>query len=117
MIVEIKNEELEKALKNVAYKEGISVDELVEYLLTFSLDNSLATLAMKRIEFMLVNEIMPALTNTQLNVLAARHQITNIHADILENEDRAFAIAKEATDLAFKSIFENEEGEENEKSN
>jgi len=58
---------------------------------------------------------MPALTNTQLNTLAARHQITNMHADILEDEERAFAIAKEATDLAYKSIFEEEE--ENESNN
>ena len=114
MIVEIKNEELAKTLKEVAYKEEISVDELVEQLLSFSLDHSISTLALKRIEFLLVNEIIPTVTNTQLNTLATRHQITNMHADILEDEERAFGIAKEATDLAFKSIFENEEGEENE---
>ena len=115
MIVEIKNEDLEKALKEIAYKENVSVDKLVEDLLTFNLDHSLATLAMKRIEFVLVNEIIPAVTNTQLNALAARHQITNMHADILEDEERAFAIAKEATDLAYKSIFE--EGKEDENTN
>ena len=115
MIVEIKNEELAKTLKELSYKEEVSVDKLVEDLLSFSLDHSISTLALKRIEFLLVNEIMPTVTNTQLNALAARHQITNMHADILEDEERAFAIAKEATDLAFKSIFE--EGEENEKSN
>ena len=113
MIVEIKNEELAKTLKEVAYQEEISVDKLVEDLLTFSLDPSISTLALKRIEYLLVNEIMPSLTNTQLNTLAARHQITNMHADILENEERAFAIANEATDLASQTIFE-EEGEEDE---
>jgi len=112
MIVEIKNEELAKTLKEVAYQEGISIDKLVENLLTFSLDHSISTLALKRIEFLLINEIMPALTNTQLNTLAARHQITNMHADILEDEERAFAIAREATDLAYKSIFEEEEEDE-----
>jgi len=112
MIVEIKNEDLTKTLKEVAYQENVSIDKLVEDLLIFSLDHSISTLALKRIEFMLVNEIMPALTNTQLNTLAARHQITNMHADILEDEERAFAIAKEATDLAYKTIFE--EGEEDE---
>jgi hypothetical protein len=111
MIIEIKNEELAKILKEIAYKEEINVDKLVEDLLTFSLDHSISTLALKRIEFLLVNEIMPSLANNQLNTLAARHQITNMHADILESEERAFAIAKEATDLAYKSIFE-EEGEE-----
>jgi len=116
MIVEIKNEELSKTLKEVAYKEEISVDELVEQLLTFSLDHSISTLALKRIEYLLINEIMPSLTNTQLNALSARHQITNMHADILEDEERAFAIAKEATDLAYKTVFE-EEGEENESDN
>jgi len=105
MIIEIKNEELAKTLKAVAYKEGISIDKLIEDLLTFSLDHSISTLALKRIEYLLINEIMPALTNTQLNTLAARHQITNMHADILEDEERAFAIAKEATDLAYKSIL------------
>ena len=116
MIVEIKNEELAKTLKEVAYKEELSVDELVEQLLTFSLDHTISTLALKRIEYLLVNEIIPALTNTQLNTLAARHQITNLHADILEDEERAFAIAKEATELASKAIFE-EEGEENDENN
>ncbi len=116
MIVEIKNEELAKTLKEVSYKEEVSVDKLVEDLLSFSLDHSISTLALKRIEFLLVNEIIPAVTNTQLNALAARHQITNMHADILEDEERAFAIAKEATDLAYRSIFE-EEGEEDEESN
>lgn len=113
MIVEIKNEELAKTLKEVAYKEQMSVDELVEQLLTFSLDHSISTLALRRIEFLLVNEIMPAITNTQLNTLATRHQITNMHADILEDEERAFAIAKEATDLASQAIFEEEEENEN----
>ena len=112
MIVEIKNEKLTKTLKEVAYQENVSIDKLVEDLLIFSLDHSISTLALKRIEFMLVNEIMPALTNTQLNTLATRHQITNMHADILEDEERAFAIAKEATDLAYKTIFE--EGEQDE---
>ena len=115
MIVEIKNEELTKTLKEVAYKEEVSVDKLVEDLLIFSLDHSISTLALKRIEFLLVNEIMPSLTNTQLNTLATRHQLTNMHADILEDEERAFAIAKEATDLAYKAIFE--EGEEDENNN
>jgi len=113
MIVEIKNKELAKTLKEVAYKEEVSIDKLVEDLLTFSLDHSISTLALKRIEYLLVNEIMPSLTNTQLNTLAARHQIANMHADILEDEERAFAIAKEATDLASQTIFE-EEGEEDE---
>jgi len=115
MIVEIKNKELEKTLKEVAHKEELSVDKLVEELLTFSLDHSISTLALKRIEYLLVNEIMPSLANTQLNTLASRHQITNMHADILEDEERAFAIAKEATDLAYKSVFE--EGEEDENGN
>ena len=115
MIVEIKNEELAKTLKEIAYQEGISVDKLVEDLLTFSLDHSISTLALRRIEFLLVNEIMPSLTNTQLNTLATRHQITNMHADILENEERAFAITKEATNLAYETIFE--KGEENENNN
>ena len=112
MIVEIKNEELAKTLKEIAYKEEVSVDRLVEDLLTFSLDHSISTLALKRIEYLLINEIMPSLTNTQLNTLAARHQLTNMHADILEDEERAFAIAKEATNLAYKSIFEEEEEDE-----
>jgi len=116
MIVEIKNKELAKTLKELAYQENMNVDELVEQLLTFSLDHSISTLALKRIEYLLVNEIMPSLTNTQLNILAARHQITNMHADILEDEERAFAISKEATDLAYKSIFEEEE-KENESNN
>jgi len=115
MIVEIKNEELAKTLKEIAYQERISVDKLVEDLLTFSLDHSISTLALRRIEFLLVNEIMPSLTNTQLNTLATRHQITNMHADILENEERAFAITKEATNLAYETIFE--KGEENENNN
>jgi len=116
MIVEIKNEELAKILKEVAYKEEISIDKLVEDLLAFSLDHSISTLALKRIEYLLINEIMPSLTNTQLNTLAARHQITNMHADILEDEERAFAIAKEATDLASQVIF-SEEREEDENTN
>jgi len=52
MIVEIRNEELAKTLKEVAYKEGVSIDKLVEDLLTFSLDHSISTLALKRIEYL-----------------------------------------------------------------
>ncbi len=111
MIVEIKNEELAKTLKEIALKEEINVDELVEQLVTFSLDTSISTLALKRIELLLTTQILPAITNTQLNTLATRHQVTNMHADILENEERAFAIAKEATELAYKSIFVEEEEE------
>ena len=51
MIVEIKNKELAKTLKELAYQENMNVDELVEQLLTFSLDHSISTLALKRIEY------------------------------------------------------------------
>ena len=106
MLIEIKNPDLEKGLQAIAEQENRDINEVATELLSFSLDNAIATLAMRRIEYALVNEIIPSIKNIEVNTYAARHQITNVHADILENPDRAIAINSEATDLATKIVFE-----------
>jgi len=109
MIIKIENEELVKALENVAENEGKDVNEIAEELLGFSIDNAIATLAMRRLEFAIVDTMIPILKDIQVNTYAARHQVTNMHADILEEPERAIKISEEATTIGQKIAFEDEE--------
>ncbi len=111
--MEIKIDEiLQTPLREQAKKEGISVEELVNHILAFSLDTALCTITAKRIEDLLINELLPRVMNLQVNVLASRHQIINLHADIAEDEKRPAVIAKEATEIASLTVFEESEDEE-----
>lgn len=107
MIVDIKNKELAKGLEDLAKQEGMSVDELVEQLLSFGLDHGVSTLALRRLEYAVVHEIIPSLKNLEVFALATRHQLTNLYADISEDTGRVEKIANEATQIAFKQVFEN----------
>jgi len=105
--MEIKiNEVLQAQLKEQAEKEGISVEELVNHILAFSIDTALCTITAKRVEDLLINEILPRIMNLQVNVLANRHQVLNLHADIAEDQTRPSAIAKEATEIASATVFD-----------
>ncbi|WOE70131.1 hypothetical protein RZR97_00785 [Hydrogenimonas thermophila] len=107
MLVEIKNKEMVKHLKKLAEEEGVDVNELVTDLLAFSMDHAIATLAMRRIEYALINEIIPSIKSAEVNIFAARNQITNMHADILEDPDRALAISEEAGKIGEEVAFGN----------
>ncbi|SFP02287.1 hypothetical protein [Hydrogenimonas thermophila] len=107
MLIEIKNKEMVKHLKKLAEEEGVEVNDIVNDLLAFSMDNAIATLAMRRIEYALINEIIPSIKSAQVNIYAARNQITNMHADILEDADRALAISQEAGKLGEEVVFDN----------
>jgi len=111
MTIQISNEDLAKGLKELADKEGVEVDQLVNDLLAFSLDNAIATLAMRRIEFQL-NDLYRVIKDIEINSYAVRHQVLNMHADILENPDRAIAINEEAGKIGHQMAFEEEENED-----
>jgi len=97
---------LQPAIEEQAKMEGITPEELVNHILAFSLDTALCTISAKRIEALLIEEILPRLINVQTNTLAARHQILNLHADIAKDRNRAVVIAKDATEAATSSLEE-----------
>ena len=110
MVVEIR-EDLLEAIERASSETGQSVDEFVNGLLQYSFDNGLAVLQMTRVEELLTREILPRLMTVQTSQFAIRHQITNIHADILDGPERAIAISKEASDIGHEMIFGQERQE------
>jgi len=105
MQIEIKNEELIKAVEDLANEQGKNVDAVAEELLTYSLNNGIAVLLMKRIEYAIVDQILPKIDTTLANTFAARHQIANLHADISQSPDRAEAINMQASEIAQNLVF------------
>ena len=103
------NDEVSQAVAKVAKDNQMSVDEFVNGLIEYSFDNGLAVLQMARVEAMLTEEILPRLMDIEVNQLATRHQVMNLHADISDGPERAIAIAREANDIAHKTVFEEEE--------
>lgn len=111
--MEIKiNENLREAIINASKDAGVGVDEFVNGLLEYSFDNGLAVLQMARVEELLTRELLPRLMNVQAGQFSARHQIMNIHADILDGDERAVAIAKEADEIGYEMVFGDNEGKE-----
>lgn len=103
------DETLVEAIEKMAATTGQTVEEFVNGLLEYSFDNGLAVLQMARVEELLTREILPRLMNMQSSQFAVRHQITNLHADILDGPQRAIAISKEASDIGHQMVFDNDE--------
>lgn len=110
MVVEIR-EDLLNAIEHASSESGQTVEDFVNGLLQYSFDNGLAVLQMTRVEELLTREILPRLMSVQTAQFATRHQITNIHADILDGPERAIAISKEASDIGYEMVY-GQEGEE-----
>ncbi len=112
MKIEVNNEELAKAIYNLADQEGMDVNAYCEDLFAFHLDHGIATMAMRRIENTLVDDILPALQNSQVNGYAVRHQIVNLHADILNDPNRAIDISDQGTEVGNSAVFDESFGDE-----
>lgn len=104
MEVVIKDEIVE-AIEKVVAETGESVEEFVNGIITYSFDNGLAVLQMQKMEELLTREILPRIMNIESNEYAVRHQVTNIHNDILDGSERAVVIAKEASEIGEKLAF------------
>lgn len=117
MILELHIEDanLQVALVNGAEAANMSVNNYALTMLVYSFNTSNATLAVENLSNYLVNELQQRLIEIQINSYAVRHQVTNLHADLLgDKEQRALDIAAEANILAEKAVFEADELENEE---
>lgn len=108
MILELHIEDinLQTALTNGAEAANMSVNDYALTMLVYSFNTSNATLAVENLSNYLVNELHQRLIEIQINSYAVRHQITNLHADLLgDKEQRALDIAAEANILAEQAVF------------
>lgn len=103
------NKELEKILNEAAQSQHQTVDEMVNNILTFSLNTYIAVAQANKTLSVLETEVLPRLANIEVGNIAIRHQVTNFHADVLENSDRALLIAEEATNIGKKTVLEDTE--------
>ncbi len=117
MNVEIRDEELIKAIEALAEEQGKDINETAEELLTFAVNNGLSVLLLKRLEYAIVEEIIPKIDTALVNTYAIRHQVLNMHADILQSPERAEAINQAAGEIGQEIVFANEEDEEEENGN
>jgi len=102
----IENEDLQLGIKNGAEAAKMSIEDFTAQILEYSFNTSISTMAVDRLASILDGEFMERLIQIQINSYATRHQITNLHADLLgENEDRALEIAAEANSLAENAIY------------
>ncbi len=108
MKIEIK-EEFISAVLEAAELQGITADELVNNIVVFSLNTYVAAEQASKTLYLIENEILVRLANLEVGNIATRHQVTNLHADVLENSDRALVIADEATQIGLKTVFSNDE--------
>lgn len=98
--------ELQVALTNGAEAANMSINDYALTMLTYSFNTSNATLAVENLSNFLINELHQRLIEIQINSYATRHQVTNLHADLLgDKEQRALDIAAEANILAEDAVF------------
>ena len=105
------NEQVSEAVVKAAEENNMSTEEFVNGLLHYSFDNGLAVLQMAKVEELLTREFLPRMMKLEMNSFATRHQILNLHADISDGPERAEAIAKEANEIGYSVVFEEEEDE------
>jgi len=111
MQITIKSE-IEKVLSEAAQSQQQSVDEMVNNILAFSLNTYIAVAQANKTLSVLETEVLPRLANVEIGNIAIRHQVTNFHADVLENSDRALMIAEEATNIGKKAVLDDIEENE-----
>lgn len=117
MLLELKveNIELQIALTNGAEAAGMSVNDYALIMLTYSFNTSNAILAVENLSNFLANDLMHRIMELQVNSYAVRHQVTNLHADLLgDKEQRALDIAVEANTIAEEAVFGTVENNEEE---
>lgn len=117
MILELHIEDinLQTALANGAEAANMSVNDYALTMLTYSFNTNNATLAVENLSNYLVNELHQRIVEIQINSYATRHQVTNLHADLLgDKEQRALDIAAEANILAERAVFTADEIENEE---
>jgi len=114
MKIEIKNDELVKAIEALAQEQDKSTEEVATELLSYAVGDGMTVLLMKRIEYAIIDEIIPKIDAAVVNSFAMRHQVLNMHADILQSPERAEVISKQASEIAQEIVFgsENEEEED-----
>jgi len=109
----IENIEFQEALTTGAEVAGLSINDYARTMLEYSFNSSQAMLGVQQVAGFLQTTILQKLEEIQINSYASRHQITNLHADLLgENEQRALDIATEANELANNTLYGVEEEEE-----
>jgi len=106
------NKQIADAVVKAAEENGVTVEEFVNGLLHYSFDSGLAIFHIGKVEELLAREILPRIMKLEMNSFATRHQILNLHADISDGPERAEAIAKEANEIAYSVVFEEDENEE-----
>jgi len=112
MFLELKIEdvELQKALKIGAEQANMDINDYALTMLTYSFNTSSAILTTEKLIGILEGDFLERLMTIQMNSFATRHQITNLHADLLgDNEQRALDIAAEANEIAEQSLNDDEE--------
>lgn len=111
--LEIREPAMQIAIKDGAEAAGMDETEFVMNLLNYSFNTSAALLAVEQLTNIVNGELMERVIQNQLNTYAMRHQITNLHADLLgENDERALEIAAEANVLAEQAVFEDDDTQE-----
>ena len=103
------NEELSKAVAAAAEENNMTAEEFVNGLVHYSFDNGLAVMQMARLESLIANEILPRILKLEVNSFATRHQILNLHADISDGPERAEAIAREANEIGYSILNEEDQ--------
>lgn len=109
MTLEIKIEDidLQMIIAQNAQNAGLSVNEYATTMFLYSFNSAQAVYATEHLISLLQGPFLEKMTEIQINSYAVRHQITNLHADLLgDNEQRALDIATEANELAIQSINE-----------
>lgn len=98
--------DLQVALTQGAEAANMDVNEFAKTMLAFSFNTSQAMLGVQQIAVFLEGTLSQKLTEILINTYATRHQVTNLHADLLgEHEQRALDIAAEANELAAEAAL------------
>lgn len=105
--ITVENIDLQVALTQGAEAAGMSVNEYAKVMLEYSFNSAQAMLGVQQMAQFLETTILQKLEEIQINSYATRHQITNLHADLLgDQEQRALDIATEANILATEAVYE-----------
>ncbi len=80
----IEDLDLQVALTTGAEAAGMEVNEFAKTMLSYSFNTSQAMLGVQQVATFLEGTLLQKLTEIQINSYALRHQVTNLHADLLD---------------------------------